>query len=616
MERSSMRFWICLCLVLLDPLTSGTAFVHASDGWSWIHPLPDGHYLHAVATCGGRTIAVGTGGLMLTTIDGQTWSEIDSGTESTLRDITCTDTGWIAVGSSGTVLTSTDGSSWSVGSTGTDTALYIVGWDGLYVTAGYPAAVFTSDDGVAWTQRYSSSDIEDLFGFASNGSKLVISGEWFDIWDGTFQPMLVSSDDRGKTWTRRIFWGLNGAFRRAAYGGSGFAVACLNEGRIAMSTDGDSWTFKDPGIWPMGITWTGTRYVAAGYDGMVAASVDGETWTSQQVGMETQLRDVEGDDDLLVAVGRGGGIAISNDGSGTWQPIVSATAVLDRRIEDLATDGKTIVAVGYGMPTYVWSLLTRDASGTWTEQADFPIDPEAVAWGNGLYVAVGSGASYALVSADGLSWSNVPHPSSTELHGVVWTGTRFIAVGDSGTVHTSPDGLSWSEAPTTVGANGTMRSVTCRADRCVAVGTGCRAMISEDGGLSWPILSDLIGDCSRVRGVADTGSSFVAVGYPNKIYTSPDGLEWIEQVSGASGSLWDIAWIGGRLVAVGYGGALESPDGLSWSPLDIGTKASFYAADSASRMIGSFWGDILEYTELFTDGFESGDTSVWSSAVP
>jgi hypothetical protein len=126
-----------------------------------------------------------------------------------------------------------------------------------------------------------------------------------------------------------------------------------------------------------------------------------------------------------------------------------------------------------------------------------------------------------------------PLPTGNSLMGVAWNGVHYVAVGDLGTVLTSPDGINWTPR-----SSGT------------------------DAGLS---------------GIAWSGSQFIAVGESGSILSSPDGINWTSRVSGTSQSLQDIIWNGSQLVAVGgdfgwmtgfSGVILTSPDGIDWVPSD------------------------------------------------
>jgi hypothetical protein len=60
-----------------------------------------------------------------------------------------------------------------------------------------------------------------------------------------------------------------------------------------------------------------------------------------------------------------------------------------------------------------------------------------VAYGNGLFVAVGSRGAI-LTSPDGVNWTAQTSPTSDDLSAVTYGNGTFVAVGYSGTIVTSP----------------------------------------------------------------------------------------------------------------------------------------------------------------------------------
>src|SRR5262245_26611571 len=59
------------------------------DTWTWRNPLPTGEFLFGITYGGGRFVAVGASGAILTSVDGQTsWVQRESGTANQLLGIT------------------------------------------------------------------------------------------------------------------------------------------------------------------------------------------------------------------------------------------------------------------------------------------------------------------------------------------------------------------------------------------------------------------------------------------------------------------------------------------------------------------------------------------------
>lgn len=104
------------------------------------------------------------------------------------------------------------------------------------------------------------------------------------------------------------------------------------------------------------------------------------------------------------------------------------------------------------------------------------------------------------------------------LSGVVWSGTRFVAVGSKGTIVHSSDGVSWMTAGHSATRN-ELRGVAWNGTRFVAVGASGTMVHSRDGD-TWIAVTDKpSGD--DLRDVAWSGAQFVAVGWNGTIVVSP-----------------------------------------------------------------------------------------------
>ncbi|HWI62746.1 MAG TPA: hypothetical protein VNT75_12950, partial [Symbiobacteriaceae bacterium] len=98
-------------------------------------------------------------------------------------------------------------------------------------------------------------------------------------------------------------------------------------------------------------------------------------------------------------------------------------------------------------------LLATAAQGAplrWTWQTPLPQgnDLWSVTYGAGQFVAVGDGGSI-LTSPDGKSWTLQPAPTMVSLRSVIYAGGRFVAVGGrpaEAVILTSADGQAWTLA--------------------------------------------------------------------------------------------------------------------------------------------------------------------------
>jgi predicted RecA/RadA family phage recombinase len=219
-------------------------------------------------------------------------------------------------------------------------------------------------------------------------------------------------------------------------------------------------------------------------------------------------------------------------------------------------------------------IAELDVGVTWTTRTS----PSAVVvWygvchGNGLFVAVGGSGSVA-TSPDGINWTMRTAAASNTWRSVCYGNGLFVAVSTSGSgnrVMTSPDGITWTAR--TSAADNNWYSVCYGNGLFVAVsnsGSGNRVMTSPDG-ITWTARTSAAD--INWYGVCHGNSRFVAVGSSGNtscVMTSSDGILWTIQ-TGTAYNVWrSVCYGNGLFVAVSSTGAADrvmtSPDGVTWT---------------------------------------------------
>ncbi len=194
-----------------------------------------------------------------------------------------------------------------------------------------------------------------------------------------------------------------------------------------------------------------------------------------------------------------------------------------------------------------------------------------ITYGNGIFVAVGYSGTI-LTSPDGVTWT--PKTSGTDygLQGVAYGNSTFVAVGEFGTIITSPDGATWIARPS--GSSSSLRGIAFGAGLFVAVGEKATILISPDG-ITWTRTTS--GGSATLRGVAFGNGTFVAGG-DGIILTCPDGNLWTPGASEITYTPYGVSFGNSIFVAVGYassygtgygtvyGNLFTSPNGSEWTP--------------------------------------------------
>ena len=161
----------------------------------------------------------------------------------------------------------------------------------------------------------------------------------------------------------------------------------------------------------------------------------------------------------------------------------------------------------------------------------------------------------------GIEWTKVVGGElPTGFTDVVWTGEMFVAVGVD-VVMTSTDGQAWNEVQSASMMIDVGLAVAWSGKELVAVGDN---ILRSLDGVNWVEIDNLVGLIDVVW--ADT--QFVAVGYSEKILTSPDGITWTDQNAGLTSpaTLQCVAWSGQEYAVFGTGNVLlRSADGIAWT---------------------------------------------------
>ena len=162
---------------------------------------------------------------------------------------------------------------------------------------------------------------------------------------------------------------------------------------------------------------------------------------------------------------------------------------------------------------------------------------------------------------DGIRWSTGSSGSQADLYAM----GPMVAVGASGTILASQDGVTWT--PQVSGTNATLRAVA-DGSVLVAVGDGGTILTCPVSGSTWTPSHS--GTANALNSVFTNGSLFVAAGAAGTILTSGDGISWKAQVSGTGQDLSCVTQASipdhKMYVAVGKGGTiLTSHDASTWT---------------------------------------------------
>jgi len=244
----------------------------------------------------------------------------------------------------------------------------------------------------------------------------------------------------------------------------GSYVLAGQAGAIARSTNGQSWNSATSGVSVAlnAVAQSTNQWIVVGDSGTILCSTNAVTWTSRTIGLTVPLNAVAGGLGQTVLVGSNKTIYSSTDAL-SWVPRATNGYI---QLTGVAFGNSRFVAATLSIPrVYVSTNLVQwdqiDAS-----QGSGGTGFDDIVFGNGRFVAVGrSGRIFS--STNGVNWTQEYSPTTFWLRGVGFGEGVFFAVGDAGTILVSVDGQNWSDASW---AGAQMLSAVCCGDGRVIIG--------------------------------------------------------------------------------------------------------------------------------------------------
>jgi hypothetical protein len=156
-------------------------------------------------------------------------------------------------------------------------------------------------------------------------------------------------------------------------------------------------------------------------------------------------------------------------------------------------------------------------------------------------IAVGDSGTI-LTSVNGIGWADQNSGTDQHLNGIAYSNVSIIAVGSNGTIVKSTDRLTWTPVNSTVTAN--LRSIIYEptTDTFIIVGDSGTILKSIDGGNTWLAKGEASLSAFDFSSVAFGNGQYVAVGPSGAIISSLD-----------NGESWPSPQFGRRLNSIAYG---------------------------------------------------------------
>lgn len=504
--------------------------------------------LWAIDAVGDRLVAVGDGGTIVVSDSAGSWRGVAPAVEADLRGVAVGPDGLLAVGAFGTVLWSAGGETWAAALVGEDDLAAATWFDDRWIVVGAAGAAYGGTPSAGWQSLMVGIE-SDLVGAAAIDGLVIVGGDHHEV---------AGSTD-GLTWTWQVPWGGPDVGRWAIASCEGEFLTVYGRQGTAAGRDLDRWTgsssprakfrMEDVVCTPGGA-------VGVGPGGHIGLSADRWQWRDVSGLGGLDLKAVASDGDRQVMAGTAGTTSGRLWRQGSDAAAVSSwdTSELRDALWDIVVGGNGqevgFVAVGVGHNPFdnlafvYWSRDGLDFESTF---GGYTFWPHAVTWNGARWIAadpsgglassadgrsweraspaaslagvsaiaanldavvVVTGGGSTAMSQSGASWAVTDHAAPGGLESVVWTGERWVAVGDEGALLTSVDGMIWSAIES--GTRETLRRAAVTPWGIVVVGDGGVVLTSADGGTTWQ--SEVVAPGHDLLSVTAHGDRVTAVG--------------------------------------------------------------------------------------------------------
>ena len=583
----------------------------STDGSTWTRTDQEGDdNLKDVVYDGTKFVALGNRAVISTSTDGIAWNSIyvdNLGYDNSWQALAYNGTKFVALGSGGYVSTSIDGTTWTTATQnsnlGSHSWLALAYGNNKFVALGYNGYTSISADGTTWTTATQNSNLgsQSWRALAYNGTKFVAVGA-----DG-----YISTSTYGTTWTTAVQDSNLGSkgWEALAYDGTKL-VALSSDGYISQFVGGGDLIISSYSTWG---SITGTLAdqtdLQDALNGKQATLVSGTNIKtinsnsllgSGNVSVQptlvsgTNIKTINNNsllgsgnisiDSLPAQTGQSGKFLTTNGSSASWSTLPSSgtwgsiTGILSNQtdLQDALDKKQDKLTPGDG-------ITIEQEEGGWTP-ATYISEFEGGGWqalgyGDGKFVAMtySSSEGYSCaVSTDGSTWTVTQQEGDNNLKDIAYDGTKFVALGNSGTISTSTDGTNWVATYVSNLGPHDWQALAYDGTKFVALGWYGYISTSTDG-TTWTTAAYISNLGSHDwQALAYSGTKFVALGNSGTISTSTDGTTWTAatQVANLGSRNWQaLDYNGNEFVALDYSGYTStSTDGTTWTAATQGVN--------------------------------------------
>lgn len=597
-----------LCYVNKKIYAAASNLLISTDGYNWtqIFSTPAGaNIFQDIAYGNGLFILIGCKSLsermLYTSTDGATWTQRHYGGNESLYSIAYGNGLFVILGNGMILYTTTDGITLTLRKHPSNKSFSdVVFMNGMFILCG-SGGVFTSIDGINWTQKSSEALVEiilvnDKF-FGVNSSGYIYESSDLITWErhknkpgisynchiayNESVKMFVVTDGNGKMFSAdypiknaaNTFQFTNVSGNTATYNIEKEETFYIDSSKIPSTKDSNGNYYVD-------FNMNGIKLVSAEISNYQMLTDDAIDFSSSTTGKNSKIR-------YYTSSG-----SVSKSYTSGYYETTTRNAECTGYITN-NYKGKLEVTVEPTDPGGLeWVERDPKLTGTWKNLS-------GAYFFNGLYFTSDVDVGEILTSADGITWTHTNKFDYLSRFSLCYVNGKYFAA--TGDIHSSSDGKSWTKVASTPPGANIFISLAYGKNTFVAVGCDSltkRLIYTSTNGTMWTKRQYGVGFYDLYE-IAFGNNIFVAVGGRGgkTLLTSTDGITWTERESQIpeTSVIRRVYFMDGAFLAFCNSKIYKSIDGINWNSKSSGiyfsglTKAggNYFGVDSSGNIYES-----------------------------